>query len=95
MPNQQSNIQNIQNELIANHLSRLFKKNSKAIALLFKALIKGEKLYPQNTLLKPREEKTLKTSQTNDGRQSKPPNPQADSKPFKATLTKSPLNIEG
>ncbi|MDE5603602.1 MAG: hypothetical protein K2I71_06780, partial [Helicobacter sp.] len=81
--------------LIANHLNRLFKKNSKAIALLFKALIKGEKLYPKDTLLKPIKEKTSKTLHTNKESPSKLLNPQTNSKPLKQTPTKSPLNIEG
>ncbi len=93
MPNQQKNTTNIQNTLIANHLNRLFKKNSKAIALLFKAIIKGEKLYPKDTLLKPIKESPT-TPQTNN-QLSKPLNPQADSKPLSTTPTKSPLNIEG
>mgnify|MGYP001151785333 CR=1 FL=1 len=92
MLNQQNNIQNIQNTLITNHLNRLFKKNSQAIALLFKALIRGEKLYPKDALLKPREEKT---SQTNNKSLSKPQNSKTDSKPLTKTLTKPPLNIEG
>lgn len=90
MLNQQNNIQNIQNTLITNHLNRLFKKNSKAIAILFKALIRGEKLYPKDTLLKPKEE-----TQTNNKSSSKPQNSKTDSKPLTKTLTKPPLNIEG
>ncbi|MCH5322021.1 MAG: hypothetical protein J1E31_00375 [Helicobacter sp.] len=43
-------IQSIEKNILEYRLKEFFKKNSQAIALIFKALIKGEKAYPKEEI---------------------------------------------
>ena len=45
-----NDIQSIEKNILERHLKEFFKKNSQAIALIFKALIKGEKIYPKEEI---------------------------------------------
>ncbi len=93
----QKQIKNIQLNVIKYQLSNFCKRNSKALALIFKALLKGEKITPQD-----KSKKTFQSTPKLSSKSQKPnPKPTQESTlhlkelDLDIPIPKSPLNIEG
>lgn len=95
-PNKQQQIKNIQLDIIKHQFSNFCKHNSKALALIFKALIKGESSTQENKKSNPKNKPI-------DSTESKTANPKTTQEStihlkeleLDIPLPKPPLNIEG
>lgn len=95
-PNKQQQIKNIQLDIIKHQFSNFCKHNSKALALIFKALIKGENAAQSNPRLNTQNKSidSIESSKTNH-KTNQESTIHLKELELDIPLPKPPLNIEG